>query len=569
MNMPDFNYMSTIKPVDLPSPPQAAIQIMRACSRDEVNSAELSTLASSDPVLTAELLRVVNSPFFGLSREVQSITRAVTVLGQRALRNLALCISVRDAIRADEITGFDATAFWEDALRRAVCARLLGERVGFDAEECFTAGLLQDFGLLVMIYLQQQHASAWGELRVLDPNARLQMEQHLFETNHEAVVGMLAREWSLPEELGATLANHHQCDGGDLGQGHARYCQVICCADWMAAVYTAAEKGMVLDRCRKMVAEFFQFSSQALDELLTLIPEQLEEAASALGLRVERQADFEQILGQANVRLAQENMSYQELTWRLENTLKERDRLAQELNTELELAREIQKSLLPREVGAELPVTGVNVSARQLSGDFYDYFRLPDGKIYFSLGDVSGKGVTAALLMAKTSSLFHCLGKWVHDPAKLLGQINREICEKSYRGMFVTMTIGIYDPKTRSVKLANAGHMPTLVLGQDGSVRTMEAQSPPLGIMADCQFPVEEVSLENCCLYLFSDGVTEGYVAEGQMLGMEGFLQKIVEFREATAVDALDNIIALFQQCSAPIRDDMTIVRIDGVGLSD
>lgn len=568
MNMPDFNQMSTIKPADLPVPPQAAIQIMRACSQDEVNSVELSKLASSDPVLTAELLRVVNSPFFGLSREVQSIVRAVTVLGQRALRNLALCISVRDAIRADEIPGFDATAFWEDAMRHAVCARMLGERLGFDVDECFTAGLLQDFGLLVMIYLQQQHAPAWDEMRGLDPDARLQMEQHLFETNHEAVVGMLAREWSLPEELSVTLATHHQCERSALDQGQVRFCQIICSADWMGAVYTATEKGVVLERCRKMLAEFFSFSSQELDELLSSVPAQLEDAASALGLRVEQQPDFEQILGQANVRLAQENMSYQELTWRLENTLRERDQLAQELNSELEMAREIQKSLLPGRVGTEIPVTGVNVSARQLSGDFYDYFPLPDGRIYFSLGDVSGKGITAALLMAKTSSLFHCLGKWVHDPAKLLGQINREICEKAYRGMFVTMTAGIYDPKSMSVKLANAGHMPTLVLDRDGGIKAMEAQSPPLGILPECRFPVEDVSLANSCMYLFSDGVTEGYVAEGEMLGMEGFVEKIVEFREASAEDALGNIISLFQHCSAPIRDDMTIVRIDGVGLS-
>lgn len=567
MSMPNSNSVSTIKPADLPSPPQAAIQIMRACSREEVDNSELSELAGSDPVLTAELLRVVNSPFFGLSKDVQTIPRAVTVLGQRALRNLALCISVRDAIRADGITGFDAASFWEDALRRAVCARMLGERHGFDPEECFTAGLLQDFGLLVMIFLQQEKATAWDELRIQDPDQRMQTEASLFDTTHEVIIGMLAREWSLPDELTETLGNHHRCMESGLDNRQTRFCQVIHCADWMGAVYTAQDKSAVLERCRNILVEEFQLDSQGLEELLAVVPERLEDAATALGLRVEQQPDFQQILGQANVHLAQENLSYQELTWRLEHTLKERDRLAAELNSELELAREIQKSLLPRSVGASLPITGVNISARQLSGDFYDYFALPDGRIYFSLGDVSGKGVTAALLMAKTSSLFHCLGKWVHDPGKLLAQINREICEKAYRGMFVTMAAGIYDPKSKKVQLVNAGHMPVLVLGKEGKYKAIEAQCPPLGIMPDCKFAMEEVSLRDSCMYLFSDGVTEGYVAEGEMLGMAGFLKKIAEVNSKSADEALSDIVALFQGCAEPIRDDMTIVRIDGFGV--
>jgi serine phosphatase RsbU (regulator of sigma subunit) len=475
---------------------------------------------------------------------------------------------VRDAIRTDEIPNFNTTIFWEDALRRAVCARLLGERIGFDAEECFTAGLLQDFGLLVMIYLMQEKASSWQELRRQDPEKRLRLEDEVFGTTHDCVVGMLADQWSLPDELREVLGNHHRCEEVTLDNSNARFCQIINGADWMAAVYTADEKGPTLESCRKLLSGHFQFSAQELEELLSAVPERLEDAATALGLRVEQQEDFEQILGQANVRLAQENMSYQELTWHLEKTLKERDQLATELNSELVLAREIQKSLLPREFGTDLPVTGVNISARQLSGDFYDYFKLPDGRIYFSLGDVSGKGITAALLMAKTSSLFHCLGKWVHDPGKLLGQINREICEKSSRGMFVTMAAGIYDPASKMVKLVNAGHMPALVQGREGKIKALSAQSPPLGILPDSEFPVQEISLEGCCMYLFSDGVTEGYIAEGQMLGMRGFLGKIAELIDRPAGEALADIVALFQGSAEPIRDDMTIVRIDDVGMS-
>ena len=85
------------------------------------------------------------------------------------------------------------------------------------------------------------------------------------------------------------------------------------------------------------------------------------------------------------------------------------------MRRELDLAREIQRNLLPEQPAADFPVHGLNLSALEVSGDFYDFFTLADGRIAWGLGDVSGKGMNAAMLMAKTSSLFRCLGKTVHD----------------------------------------------------------------------------------------------------------------------------------------------------------
>ena len=83
---------------------------------------------------------------------------------------------------------------------------------------------------------------------------------------------------------------------------------------------------------------------------------------------------------------------------------------------------------------------------------FTTFFELEDGRIYFSLGDVSGKGMDAALLMSKTASLFRCLGKTIHEPNVLLATINRELCETAIHGMFVTMVCGLLDPGTGNVE---------------------------------------------------------------------------------------------------------------------
>ena len=563
--------LEQLKPSDLPSPPQTALQILRACSRDDVSSSALSLLAENDPVLTAELLRVVNTPFFGLSRKVQSLNHAVTILGQRTLRNLVLCLSVRDAIGKDAIPGLDTTAYWEDSLRRAVSAKLLAPQLRQDPDDCFTAGLLQDFGLLVLFYLRPEMAVYWEELRRLDPDARYATEQQYFGHNHTEMITLLADAWGLPEELGLVLGSHHNYEAvepaASTDKNHPSLCRILYCADWMNAIFNAPDKSFVLAHTQQLLQAHCGMDEDDINTCLNTLTDEMEAAARSLGMHIETQPDIEQIMRQANVKLAEANLSYQELTWKLEQTLKERDALAAELEKELQLAREIQESLLPKELSDDFPITGLNVSALQLSGDFYDYFVLKDGRIYFNLADVSGKGVYAALLMAKTSSLFHCLGKHIHEPDKLLAHINNELCETAIRGMFVTMIAGIYDPQTGSVKMVNAGNPPALLFSPGNKVRAIEATASPLGILPNSPFPLApEIHLQaKDCLYLFSDGATEGYLQEGgEMLGLSGLLKLIMSMHKLAPKDQLRAIVEKFSDASATLHDDITMMLIEG-----
>jgi sigma-B regulation protein RsbU (phosphoserine phosphatase) len=553
-----------IKPSDLPAPPQAALQIMRATSREDIGMRELSSLASKDPLLSAELLRVVNSPFYGLARKVQSVAHAVSLLGQRTLRNLALCISVRDALRENAIPGFDTAGYWEDSLRRAVSARMLAKAARLDPDECFTAGLLQDFGLLVMFFVYKDKVSEWNALRAQDPDARCMAEREIFGTTHEAVVEILASAWELPETLAHALSTHHRVAERGEDAPHDALCTVLYCADWMAAAHAARDAETVAERCRGLLVELLALDAEQADAHLGAVPEQVEEAASALGLRIDRQeADAKAVIHEANLRLAEEHLSREELMLRLEKAIEERDRLAAQLTRELELAREIQRSLLPNAMGPGSPVVGINVPARQLSGDFFDHFQLSDGRIYFNLADVSGKGVNAALLMAKTSSLFRCLGKQVHAPGQLLGQINHEIHETSIRGMFVTMIAGLYDPGTQQLRLVNAGHPPALLMWKDGRLSALTAQAPPLGVDPNCEFPEVDLSLAGGSLYLFSDGVTEGCTADGETLGLRGLLTMISEVGSRQPRERLASIVGRFTSTPAPLRDDITMLLLE------
>lgn len=552
-----------IKPADLPAPPKAAMQIMRACSKKAVNNEELAQLTATDPLLTAELLRVVNSSFFGTGGNIQSINRAILVLGQRALRNLALCLSVRDALKDKAIKGFDLTIFWEDALRRAVSAKLLGGLAGLDPDDCFTAGLLQDFGLLVLFHMEPEKASSWSKMRALDPEARLAEEEKLFAADHEQIVQMLGKAWRLPESLTRALgSHHHECPATE---SWATLCKVLECADWLGALYSATEKGMVLEKCRKLMEARFGIGPEDGEVYMAAIPQKVEEAAQALGLRVGEQSDFGEIMRKANLQLIQDNLTYQELAWRLKNVLKERDRLAEELQRELRLAREVQQSLLPKMPEEGFPVFGINIPARQLSGDFYDFFPLEDGRIYFNLGDVSGKGTNASLLMAKISSIFRCLGKKMHDPGQLMSTINEELCATSVRGMFVTMAAGLFDPRTSEVALVNAGHPPTLLVDETGKVRQLPAEAPPIGILAGQPYPVKRFRLGANSLYLYSDGVLEGsIVASGKPLEIKGLSKLLSASNSLTPYARLQRIVEKIRLETVPLKDDVTMLVVEG-----
>lgn len=243
--------------------------------------------------------------------------------------------------------------------------------------------------------------------------------------------------------------------------------------------------------------------------------------------------------------------------------LVEQERLAREL----ELAAEIQRSLLPEARDDAFPVHGVNVAARTVSGDFYDFFELDDGRICFNLGDVSGKGMNAALLMAKTASLFRCLGKTIHQPGRLMALINEEICETAARGMFVTMVGGIFDPRTGIVRIANAGHEPPLLFDRAGTCINFEAEAPPLGIttvLADGdQYPENEFRIGSGSFYIFTDGVTEGYQADGSELEVAGLTKILQAGRDKPAQERLADVINVIDTGDGPLRDDITLLCIE------
>ncbi len=338
-----------LQPEDLPIPNKQLMQLIQYSLREDAEVETLTRLISVNPGLTAQVLGLVNSAFFGLRQEVKTISDAVISMGIKCLRNLVLCFAVKEALSKKKIPGFDIDTFWEDSIRRGVAAQQIGYLVNGPIEEAFTAGMLQDVGLLVLFFLEPDKTDRWLLLRSNIPQKRYEMEEELFHTTHDSLGAILAKRWNLPKSYTRAIGYHHLFftkketkKFGKVGE-KSILAAMMYLADLCNAIYTCHDKSEALTELKQKARLFFGLSDDKVESLLALLPNQVEEMSQSLKVTVGFQTTFETVMEQANRKLVDDNLSYQELTWRLQHSLKERDEYAEKLENELGVARDPEK----------------------------------------------------------------------------------------------------------------------------------------------------------------------------------------------------------------------------------
>ena len=234
------------------------------------------------------------------------------------------------------------------------------------------------------------------------------------------------------------------------------------------------------------------------------------------------------------------------------------------MQKEIEIVGDIQKTLLSQNKEDPFPIAGINIPAKVVSGDFYNFSDLGEGKFGFGVADVSGKGIKSSLLMSKASSLYRCLSKTIFSTAELLKILNDEICETASRGMFVTMVVGVYDSNKKELLLSNAGHEHPLIFSKEETFSNFKEAGPPLGIAPKFKFKEELISFKESSMYIFTDGITEMKDAKGEMLGQEGFQNYIKKYKSVPNSQRLNKIIEDLIKSGRVQKDDLTIVTIEG-----
>ena len=244
-----------------------------------------------------------------------------------------------------------------------------------------------------------------------------------------------------------------------------------------------------------------------------------------------------------------------------------------QMDTELRNAREVQRVLLPQEepVISGYRICGVNVPARVISGDYYDYIDMGDQKHGIAIADVSGKGVPAGLLMAMCRSSLRSVAKGLSSPAQILSAVNRQLFPDIREDMFISMAFYILDEKSGLVTMARAGHDPALWY-RKSSEEVEQLRSPGMALGVDGGDVFErvikdhEIQLESGdCLLLHTDGVREALNEQEQEFGMERMSASFKQSAKLGAQAVLDQIQEELGQFTGEGRqmDDITLVAIE------
>jgi predicted ester cyclase len=214
--------------------------------------------------------------------------------------------------------------------------------------------------------------------------------------------------------------------------------------------------------------------------------------------------------------------------------LAQETRQRERVEQELEVARRIQQASLPKEMPQlqDWQIAPYYQPAREVGGDFYDFLELADGRLGVVVGDATGKGVPAALMMASTRSTLRAVAQACESPGDALRRVNDPLATDIPSNMFVTCFYAILDPKSATLSYANAGHdLP--YLHRNGEAEELRARGMPLGLMAGMSYEEGEASLgEGGCVLFYSDGLVEAHDPQGEMFSFPRLRALIAEHGE-------------------------------------
>ena len=244
--------------------------------------------------------------------------------------------------------------------------------------------------------------------------------------------------------------------------------------------------------------------------------------------------------------------------------LHQADMKQERIGSELHIAQQIQQSMLPKVFPPfpernDVDIYGMLLPAREVGGDLFDFF-IRDEKLFFCIGDVSGKGVPSAMVMAQVLSLFRSLMSRGNNPAHIMVSLNEVFCHHNESNMFITFFVGVLDLPTGRLRYCNAGHDRPIIVGQG----SLEANPHlPLGVFDDVKYETQETQLENgTTLFLYTDGLTEAMNKQHEMFRLERVMETLVEKESCQAlVEHMQETVNTFVQ-GAEQSDDMTMLAI-------
>ncbi len=313
--------------VRLPSPPAVAVKILDAVKKDRQDFKELGRIISSDPALTAKVLSFANSSFFGLPSKVDSLEKAIGIIGTDALKNIALSFVIVKNFKQNSTNGFDHNHFWKRAVTAAVGSEIVSRRLGRRSKDIFVSALLMDIGIMVMYLCKPLEYQ-----RVLDEKRAkglsvVEAERQVFGFDHQDVGRELLQRWQLPEEIFIPIGNHHtppvdgQCNEGCL----------LYISDILSSIYHSTKSVRKLQTLKDVISHIKDMADDELQEMVDEVGSKAVEVLSSFEIDPGNMKPYSEILEEANAELEKLNLSYEQLVMELKQAKEKAERLANEL----------------------------------------------------------------------------------------------------------------------------------------------------------------------------------------------------------------------------------------------
>ncbi len=243
----------------------------------------------------------------------------------------------------------------------------------------------------------------------------------------------------------------------------------------------------------------------------------------------------------------------------------ENDKKQMILKKEREIAGEVQKKLFPTDKNLEKFVYGKNTPAKDVSGDYYDFYKINENEFYFILGDVTGKGIKAGILMANAAAVFKSLAKMGSSVSKTALYINNQVKDSSYQAMFITAVLGKVNLDTGEMEYVNMGHEPMMVINNNFEFDYIKSTLPPMGLTKvkdESFFKTHLMNIKNKTILIYTDGVTEGYIDNNKELTVTGIENEIKVIKSRDPNKIIDHLTSILIKNNIVLRDDITCLGI-------
>lgn len=266
---------------NLPTPPIVFNQIQRVINDPKVSAGHIASILAEDPAMSVKVLKLTNSAFYGLSRQIDSVKQAILIVGLEAIKNLVLSASVLDMFKGKNLDQDFHEKFWRHSLATGFCCRILARQIRsrgvVDPDTAFSAGLLHDIGkMVVSCFLRDEYTRLKQEREVNQTATDYEIEERTLGYTHAQIGGFLASHWKLPQRLGSSITFHHNPQQSDSGDALV---YLVHLGNFLAKkAFYDKEDSHLIGSIQSGVMEYLQISDDGLMEFIDALREEYHKA---------------------------------------------------------------------------------------------------------------------------------------------------------------------------------------------------------------------------------------------------------------------------------------------------